>query len=230
VRILSTMAVAGVMQRLAPALEAVHRVRIDAVFEPTVRIMSRIRAGERADIAILTEEGIEELIASGVVEARTDLARSFVGVAVRTGAPRPDISTKDAFVRALLTARSIAMSQAGASGIFLAALLDRLGIAEQIRAKAVVLPTGYTAEPVARGEAELAIQQVSELMVVPGVDIVGRLPEEIAGVTMFSAGPFRGTAQPEAAASLIADLASPARAEIYRACGLEPVTGRSAGS
>src|SRR5438270_2480755 len=148
------MGLAGVMQRLGPELEAAHEVGLDAIFEPTVRIMARIRGGERGDVAILTEDGIEELLASGIASGRTDLARSFVGVAVKAGAPHPDISSKDAFVAALLNAKSIAMSQAGASGIFFAGLLERLGIAEQVRAKAIILPSGYTAELAATGEAE----------------------------------------------------------------------------
>jgi molybdate transport system substrate-binding protein len=221
-RLLSTMGLAGVVRKLGPGFEAARGLRLDATFEPTLRIMARIRAGERGDVAIVTEEGIGELLASGLVTGRTDLARSFVGVAVRAGAPHPDISTPEAFVAALLGAKSVAMSQAGASGIFMAGLLRRLGIAEAVAAKATILSSGFTAELAASGAVEIAIQQVSELMVVPGVEIVGRLPREIESVTIFSAGAFREALQPHDAGSLVAELASPAHAEIYRACGLEP--------
>jgi molybdate transport system substrate-binding protein len=200
-------------------------MRLDTVFEPTLRLMERFARGERGDVAILTEEGIDELVAADVLKARTDLARSFVGVAVRAGAPHPDISSRDAFVATLLNARSIAMSKAGASGIFMAGLLQRLGVADAVRDKAIILASGYTAELAARGEAEIAIQQVSELQVVPGIEIVGRLPREIEGVTRFSAGVFRGAREPALAAALLESLASPARASLYRSSGLEPLNG-----
>ena len=165
---------------------------------------------------------MDELVAAGVLEGRTDLARSYVGIAVRAGAPHPDISTKEAFVATLLAAKSVAMSQAGASGIFFAGLIERLGIAEQVRAKATIV-NGFTAPLAARGEVEIAVQQVSELMAVPGVEIVGRLPPEIEGVTLFSAGVFRGAAQ--AASGRSADprrWPRPRRAALFRSCGLDP--------
>lgn len=220
-RVLSTMALAGVVKALGAEFEAARGVRLAAEFQPTQRLIARISGGETADVAILTQEGADELVASGVLTGRTDLARSYVGVAVRAGAPHPDISTRDAFVAALLAAKSIATSQAGASGIFFTGLLERLGIAEQVRAKAIVLPSGYTAELAARGEAEIAVQQVSELMAVPGVEIVGRLPPELGGSAIFAAGVFAQAAQPELGAALIAALAAPEREPLYRDCGLE---------
>ncbi len=219
VRVLSTMGLAGVMRSFGPEFEASCGARLATTFLPTVQLLERIRAGERGDVAILTEEGIDALALEGVVDGRTDLARSFVGVAVRAGARHPDISSRDAFVSALLGARAVAMSQSGASGIFMAGLLQRLGIADAMRERSVILPSGYTAELAASGRADLAIQQVSELMVVPGVEIVGRLPAELGGETVFAAGLFRGGAQ--AGRSLIDALAAPDRAELYRRCGLE---------
>lgn len=213
-RLLSTMGLAGVLRALGPD------VQLDATFLPTLQLLERIREGERGDVAILTREGLDALIAEGIILGRTDLARSYVGIAVREGARHPDISTPEAFVATLLAARSVAMSKAGASGIYMAGLLERLGIAEAVREKSVILASGFTAELAASGQVELAIQQVSELMVVPGVEIVGRLPAALGGETVFSAGLFRGASGDGGA--LIAALADPARAALYRSCGLEP--------
>ena len=220
------MGLNGVMRAFGAEFEAAQSVRIDASFMPTMQLLERIRAGERGDVAVLTADGVDALIAEGVLQDRIDLARSFIGVAVRAGAPHPDISTSEAFVATLLGARTVAMSKAGASGIFMAGLLERLGIAEAVRAKTIILASGYTAELAASGEAEIAIQQVSELMVVPGVEIVGRLPTALGGETVFSAGLFMPVER-QAARALIAALADPARDALYRACGLEP-TGTEA--
>lgn len=224
-RVLSTMGVHGVMQVFGPEFEATHGVTLEAEFLPTVRLLERIRAGDRGDVAILTSEGVDALIAEGVLAGRTDLARSFIGVAVKAGAPHPDIGTADAFTRALLAARSVAMSKAGASGLYMAGLLERLGIAEPVRAKATILASGYTASLAASGEVELAIQQVSELMVVDGIEIVGRLPSELGGESVFSAGLFDQASEGQ---RLIDALADPARAPLYRRCGLEPIGVASA--
>lgn len=226
-KLLSTMGVNGVLRAFGPQFEAAQAVRLDATFMPTARLLERIEAGERGDVAILTEAAVDQLIGQGVLERRTDLARSFVGVAVRAGAPHPDISSREALVATLLGARSVVMSKAGASGIFMAGLLQRLGIADAMRAKSIILESGYTAELAASGEAEIAIQQVSELMVVDGVEIVGRLPSALGGETVFSAGLFRGAAMPQAGRTLVAALADPARDALYRSCGLEP-TGTGA--
>ena len=222
-RILSTMGVHGVMQVFGPEFEAAHGITLDAEFMPTVRLLERIRAGERGDVTILTAEGVDALVAEGVVARRTDLARSFVGVAVKAGSPHPDIGSTDAFVAALLAARSVAMSKAGVSGLYMAGLLVRLGIAEQVRAKATILASGYTASLAASGEVELAIQQVSELLVVDGIEIVGRLPAALGGVSVFSAGLFRESGSPRNGQRLIDALTNPMREPLYRRCGLEPI-------
>jgi len=216
IRVLSTLGIAGVLQELAPSLPA-----LDLQLAPTQTLMGRIAAGERGDVAILTDIAIDELIASGTLDrtSRMDLARSHVGVAVRQGASRPDIATPEAFVAALLGARSVALSRAGASGLYMAGLLDRLGIADAVYRKAVVVPSGFTGELVARGEAELAIQQISELMAVPGLDILGRLPQEIEGISVFTAALFAVAS--DAAAQVLQALR--AAAVLMRQKGLEPV-------
>ena len=198
-RVMSTLAVAVVLRGLTPRAP----VAMDVEFDPTMRLLKRIEAGERADIAILTDAGVEGLMAQGVLVpgSRRDLALSHIGMAVKAGAARPDISTLAALQATLLAASSIAYSGAGASGLFFAGLLERLGIAEAVNAKATIIPQGFTAALAARGEVALAIQQISELMAVEGVDILGKLPPEANTGAVFSAGLFTG-ADPTAAAAL----------------------------
>lgn len=147
-------------------------------------------------------------------------AISLVGIAVKAGSTKPDIGSVAALTSALLEARSIAYSKIGASGVFFAELIQRLGIAEAVNAKATVIPSGFTAELAARGEVELAVQQVSELMVVPGIDVVGPLPPGAESVTMFSAGVFTGAAHPAAARDLLVFLRS--ADALLKAAGLQP--------
>ncbi|MBK1661770.1 substrate-binding domain-containing protein [Paracraurococcus ruber] len=220
--VLSTLGVMEAFKALAPGFEAARGLRVVAEFAPTQRLLARIAAGERAALAILTAEAVEALVAQGVLApgSRVDIARSFVGAAVRAGAARPAIGTEAEFRQALLAARSIAYSRAGASGIFFAGLIRRLGIEAEVNAKATIIPEGLTGALAARGEAELAIQQVSELMAVPGIDILGRLPPALGGVAVFSGAVFAG-ARPEAAA-LLAHLTAPAHRGLYVDGGLEP--------
>ncbi len=222
-RVLATMGVQGPLQAFGPEFEAAHGIRLAAEFMPTVRLLERIRAGERGDVAILTADGIDELARDSVLVGRTDLARSFIGIAVKAGTPHPDIGNADAFIATLRRSASLAMSQAGASGIYMAGLLERLGLAEEIRAKATILSSGFTASLVASGAVELAIQQVSELMVVDGVEIVGRIPSDLGGDTVFSAGLFSNTPNMAVGESLIAALSDSGRAPLYERCGLEPI-------
>jgi molybdate transport system substrate-binding protein len=195
-RLFSTLAVMGLLREMLPGLEAAAGRRIAAEFAPTAALLRRIEAGEAADLAILTGEAVAAMTADGrmLPGSRRDLCISLIGMAVRAGAPRPDIATPESCRAALLGARSIAYSRAGASGIFFAGLIERLGIAEAVNAKATVIPQGLTAELAARGEAEIAIQQVSELMAVPGIDIVGPLPEALNTRAVFSAGLFAAEA------------------------------------
>ncbi len=218
-RILSTLAVATLLREWLPeAGEPVPEV----VFNPTARLMQQMAEGLTGDIAILTEAGIEELTASGVLAAgtRQDLARSAIGMAVAKGAPHPDISSVAALRATLLATPSLVYSRAGASGIFFAELIERLGIAAEVNAKATVIPQGFTAEVAARGEAALAIQQVSELLAVPGIEFVGKLPEGANTYAIFSAARFTA-AQPEARA-LLERLAAAMTPERLAAHGLDP--------
>src|SRR5258708_1823829 len=174
VRVLSTLALMGAIRGLAGRYEAETGACIDADFAPTVALLERLRNGEAADVVILTRQALDDLAAQGsvVADSCVDLARSYVGVAVKAGAPHPDIATKAALRATLHGARSVAYSRIGASGIFFAQLIERMGIASEINARARVIPSGFTAELLVTGEADLAVQQLSELKQVRGVEIV----------------------------------------------------------
>jgi molybdate transport system substrate-binding protein len=224
VRVLSTLALKGAIRSLAGNYQAAVGARIDADFAPTLGLLDRLRKGEAADVVILTREGLEDLARQGAVVAEScvDLARSFVGIAVKAGAAHPDIATERALHATLLNARSVAYSRIGASGIFFAQLIERLGIAPEINARACISPSGFTAERLLSGEADLAVQQISELKQVTGIEVVGPIPRELQIPAIFSAG--RMAASPRAAQSdaLLKFLASSQVAPVLRESGLEP--------
>ena len=210
-KLLCTLALSGVVEALKPAFETAQGVKLRTEYLPTAVLMPRLTSGESADATMLTEEGIQSLIEAGLVQASTamPLARSFIGVAVKAGAPHPDISTPDAFVAALKAAKSVGMSRSGASGLFLAGLLPRLGIDEEIRAKATIMANGYVGELAASGEVEIALQQVSELLVVgSGIDIVGRMPKALGGETVFSGAVLTNSGRPHLASTLLKTIAA----------------------
>ncbi len=173
---------------------------------------------------ILTREGLDELVREGRVAADScvDLARSYVGLAVKAGATRPDISTEAALREALLGARAVAYSQLGASGILFAQLIERLAIAAEINARAVIIPQGFTAEKLVTGEADLAVQQISELKQVTGIDVIGPIPHALQTPTVFSAGRTIGSKLFDQGDRLLRYLASPEVAPVLRESGLEP--------
>lgn len=224
-RLLSTLAIAAPMRELGRRFESASGVTLDAEYGPTVLLAKRLEAGAQPDVVALTKEKADQYAGEGTIAAGStvDLVRSFVGVAVRAGARKPAIATTAEFRQALLEARSIGYSRAGASGLFFVELLKRLGIADAVNAKATVIPEGLTAELAASGKVELAIQQVSELMAVPGVDIVGPLPREIEPGSVFSAGVWATSSRRAEAARLIAFLASAEAAPVIRQFGLEPL-------
>jgi molybdate transport system substrate-binding protein len=188
-------------------------------------IPSRLQRGEPVDVVILAAGALDELIKQGKVVpgSRVDLVRSSIGMAVRAGAPKPDISSVDALKRTLLEAKSIAYS-ASASGVYLShELFQSLGIADQIKGKCQRIASEPVGAVVARGDAEIGFQQISELLPVAGIDYVGPLPPGAQKVTVFSAGVAVGAKQPDTARALIKFLASPTAAAAIRETGLEPV-------
>ena len=224
VRLLSTLALMGAVRSLAGRYQAEKGTRIDADFAPTLGLLDRLRGGEAADVVILTREGLDELASEGIVvaDSRVDLARSYVGIAVKAGADHPDIATESALRATLLGARSVAYSRIGASGIFFAQLIERMGIASEVNAKARIIPSGFTAERLVTGDADLAVQQISELKQVAGVEIVGPIPLDMQSPAVFSAGRLAASKRVVQADELLKYLASPEAAPVLRASGLEP--------
>lgn len=224
IRVLSTLALKGAVQALASQYEASSGVRIDADFAPTLALLTRLRAGEAADVVILTREGLDEVAREGQAAADScvDLARSWVGIAVKAGAPHPEIATEAALRAALLGARAVAYSRLGASGILFAKLIEQLGIAADINARAVIIEQGFTAEKLVSGEADLAIQQISELKQIEGIEVVGPIPRELQTPAVFSAGRMVATNQPDDADRLLRFLASAEVAPALRESGLDP--------
>lgn len=223
IRILCTLGLRGVLTDVAPML-AGRGLDFVAAYGATNMLLGRMAEGESADVAILVDAAIDDLTRQGRIAAgsRRDLARSDVGIAVAAGAARPDIGTVETFRHAMLAARSIGYSKSGASGLHFAELIGRLGIAAEVIRKAKV-QDGVVGELAANGEVEIAVQQISELKLVDGIDIVGSLPDELQKLTVFSAGVFAASAQPARAAALIAALASPDVTAVMRRKGLEPM-------
>jgi molybdate transport system substrate-binding protein len=223
VRVLSTLALAGAVRGLAEKYQAASGARIDADFAPTVRVLERLKEGETADVLILTQEGLAGLAAAGsvVVESCVNLARSYVGLAVKAGSRYPDISTEPALRATLLAARSVAYSRLGASGIFFAQLIEKMGIAAEINACATVVPMGFTAERLVTGEADAAIQQLSELKQVKGIEVVGPLPHHLQTPAVFSAGRMAASKNVAAADLLLKFLSSPDATPALIESGLE---------
>ena len=221
---LSTLALKGAVHSLAGHYEATSGVRIDADFAPTVALLSRLRGGEAADVVILTREGLDETVGEGrvVADSCVDLARSYVGLAVKAGAVHPDIATEPALRAALKAARSVAYSRIGASGILFAQLIEQLGIASEINAKATIIPSGFTAERLVSNEADLAVQQISELKQVAGIEVVGPIPPELQTPAVFSASCMAGSPRLVEADRLLRYLASADVAPLLRDAGLEP--------
>jgi len=231
VKVLSTTAMKMVFEALAPGYQRETGNRLAVTFGPSAQLEARLAEGEAADMAILTTAGAKTLIGSGKIVAGSlvDVARSSIGIAVRNGAPRPDISSAENFKRAMLAAKSIACSKpvgGGASGAHLAKVFERLGIAETMQAKAKYGAGGTSGLAglfVQRGEAEIAIQQMAELMMVEGLDVVGPLPAALQSVTPFTAAIPASASHPDAGRAVIAFLTTPAAKSVIKAKGLEPV-------
>ncbi len=223
-KLLTSNSMHAVLDELLPVFERASGIRVTVSYDPAQLMMKRIAAGETADLTILGQSAVDELARQGkiVPGSRRTLARCGVGIGVRAGARKPDVATVDAFRLALLDAKSIAYTSSGASGIHFAGVIERLGIAAEVKAKSVTQPGGLVGEIVVRGEAEIAIQQIPELMAIPGVDLVGPLPQALQNISVSVGGVFADSSQREAAQALLASLSTPAAARVFRAKGLEP--------
>ena len=225
-RVLATNALRTVIAERVPHFDLARGYRTAADFDSTNRLLSRLRDGAAADLVIATAAAIDDLVTQGKVAAgsRVDLASVGIGVCARAGARPPDVGSVAAFRRALLDANSVVYTLTGQSGVYFASVIERLGIAAEVKAKATVVAGGLIGEVVARGEAELGVQQISEILAVPGVMLAGPLPPELQLMTLFSAGVCTGTRHAEAAQALIRFLATPDTARVMRSKGLQPVT------
>jgi molybdate transport system substrate-binding protein len=224
IKVLSTMAVRSVMEQLIPEFERASGHKVVIAYDTSNIMAKRVQDGEAVDLAILTPALIEDLAQQGKVVPGSNVmvARSGVGIAVRAGAPKPEIGTVEALTRTLLDAKSIAYTSTGQSGTYFAGLIDRLGIGEQVRAKAKIPKGGSTGDLVARNEAEMAVQQIPELMATKGIELIGPLPAEVQYMTDFSAGVAAGARQPDAAQALIIFVTTPEAARVIKAKGMEP--------
>jgi molybdate transport system substrate-binding protein len=225
-KVLSTTAMTDAWQDLKPKFEASGH-KINLVLAPSGALGKRVQEGEAADLIITTASGLENLTKDGKVVDGTgvSIAKSGIGIAVRKGAPKPDISTPDALKKTLLAASTIAYTDpasGGASGIYFVKVLERLGIADDMKSKTKFGHGGPTGAIVAQGEAEIAVQQIPELMPVEGIEIVGPLPGDLQSFTRFSAGVLASSKEPEAAKALIKFLQTAETLAVLKAKGFEP--------
>jgi len=223
-KVFCSTGMSSVLKDLIPVFERASGHKVAITYDTSNIVLDRIKGGESADLIILTSQAIDGLAKQGKVApgSRVDVARTGMGVAVRAGAPRPDISTVEAFKRLLLSTKSITYTGTGASGVYFAGLIEKLGVADAVKAKAKIPPGGHVADLVAKGEAELGVQLTSELRGVPGADYVGPLPAEIQMYTVFSAGQFAGSKEGAVAQALVRFLTTPEAARAYQAGGMEP--------
>ena len=224
ITVLASPAMKEAYLELVPRFEQARGHKVATTWAGTADIMKRMQARETFDVVIAAANSIDELTDTGRLMAgsRKDLVRSGVGVTVRAGAPQPDISTAEAVKKAVLAAKSVGIST-GPSGVYMSALFEKMGIADQVKSKLKVPPSGaQIGELVAKGEVELGFQQVSEIVHVKGAQFVGPLPPEIQRITVFAGAVHAASAEPDAARELLEFLASPEHASLLQKHGLEP--------
>ena len=224
IKVLSSIATREAYLELVPQFESATGHKVVTDWAGTTAIMQRMAAGgESHDIVVISSSEMDALIKQGkiVSGSRVDLAQSGIGIAVRAGAPRPDVSTAAGLKQALLAAKTVGYTS-GPSGVYMAGLIDRMGIGAEVKPKHRGVPSGGTIGTiVASGDADIGFQQVSELVHIPGVDYIGPLPPDVQCVTIFSSGLQSGAPQPEAAKALVTFLTTPAAKAVMRKHGLE---------
>ena len=227
IKVLTAGAFKQVLLVLVPDFEKQTGHKVVLENDTVGALTKRIEGGEAFDLAVLTPAAVNDLSTKGkfVAGSRTNLGRVGVGVVVKEGAPKPDISSVDAFKKTLLAAKSVAYidpAAGGSSGIYVAGLLDKLGVAADIKPKAKLIPGGAVAEHIARGEAEIGIHQISEILPVKGITLVGPLPADIQNYTVYAAGLGANGKESEAAKALLKTLSGPAAADVLKSKGMEP--------
>lgn len=224
-KILTSNSTLTVLDVLIPAYEKATGNKVSVIADSAKAMVAKIRAGETGDAIVLGTGAIRELAEAGIVvpASQRAFARAIVGVGVRKGTPHPDISSVDAFRKSLLAAKSIAHTVHGASGMYIPTLLEKLGIAEQMKAKTVTRPGGYIGKVVVAGEAEVALQQIPELMAVPGLEVVGPVPDAVQKTFETSAGLMAASKNLAAAQAMLDFFSAPAHATLFSGKGLEQV-------
>jgi molybdate transport system substrate-binding protein len=221
--VLAGMGVVSGVRDVASAFELATGHKVIVSFQAGPSLMQKVTSNAPADLVTHYPEAIDDLIKEGkVVGRRVDFARAGVGVAVKAGAPKPDISTPEAFKHAMLVAKSIAYSRTGASGIIAAKLMERLGLSDQLKDKTKLVDGVPIAEVVARGEAEVGMQQINVILPVAGADYVGPLPGELQGYVDFAVGVLAVSKERDAAQELLKFMSSPEAAPLIRKSGMEP--------
>jgi len=223
ITVLATPGIKEAYNELAPQFEKANKHKVTTTWAGTADVMKRMKAGEVFDAVILASDSLEELVDTSKVMAgsTSDVARSLVGVAVKAGAPKPDISSTDAVKKTLAAAKAVAISS-GPSGVYLNGLFERLGIMADLKPKLKIAPPGSNVgEMVAKGEGELGFQQVSELLHYPGIQYLGPLPADIQKVTVFSGGVPVASREPDAARAFLQFLAAPEHQALLKKHGLD---------
>jgi len=222
IKVFSTTAAKTVLEELGPQFEKATGNKLVFTIGPAADLRKQIEQGAAFDVAILTVAATDDLAKQGkfTADTRAAVAHAGIGVAVRKGARKPDISTADAFKRALLNAKSVGISAVGASGVYLKSLFEKLGIAEELKPKLKLLP-GPAGEATANGDVEIGMTQISEILPYANAELVGPLPAEIQSYTNFSAGVSAASKDAAASSALIKFLTAPAAATVFKAKGLE---------
>jgi molybdate transport system substrate-binding protein len=229
IKALITTAMGAAIEELVPPFERATGHKVTFSYDPSGGLARRLRNGEFADMILIGSPELDTLIGEGKVKDRTDVSRTGIALAVRKGAPHPDVSTPEALKRALLNAKSVGHTAPAGGGITAAhviKLFERLGIAAEVTPKVKLAaggPNGRVSVLVSSGEAEIGLQQVSELHSNPGVEVIGMLPAELQLITIYSAGVTTSAKEVAAAKALIKALTAPSAAPIYKAKGLDPV-------
>ena len=234
IKVLTAGAFKQVLLALVPAYEKQTGNKVTVENDTVGAVVKRIKGGDTFDVVIVSPAAVDDLAKDGKVVAgsRSDLAKVGVGIVVKDGAARPDISSVDAFKRALIAAKSVAYidpASGGSSGIFVDRLLDKLGIAGDVKPKAKLIPGGAVADHIADGEAEIGVHQISEILPVKGVMLVGPLPTEIQNYTVYAAGLGAQSKESDAAKALIKVLSGPDAAAVFKSKGMEAAGTRDSG-
>ena len=225
IKILATASLKATLEKLGPQFERSSGHKLTFEFGTSAPLKRQIDDGQPFDLAILVPASLDALIKAGKIAAdtRTDIARSAIGVAIRKGAPKRDTGSAEALKRTLLAATSISYSGEGASGKYFTGLLDRLGIAAEVKPKLRPLPSGGAVEPVAKGEIDIAVITLANIVGIPGVEIAGLLPRDLQHYTVYTAGVAAASKNADAAKALIALLMAPETTPSLEAAGMERV-------